>query len=141
MKIPTDRQILEVIFEHYRTAFAGYEENKDRSSKIYVPIDCQKIARILGTERDIVFGRLYYHLEHKHGYVQKDGSKDGSKVHFFTLKAGNDAKCVNFPLLVSVLADLQEQEKRFWVPTVASFLSLGVAIGSLIVAIAALKGP
>ena len=137
MKIPTDKEILEVIFEHYKATFAGYAISKDRSSKIYVPIDCKKIADSLGTEGDIVFGRLYYHLERKHGYAQPDGSK----VHFFSLKVGNDAKCVNFPLLVSVLAGLQEEGRRFWIANAASFLSLGVAIGSLVVAIAALKGP
>jgi len=134
MKIPTDRKILEAIFNHYKTCFERYEVSADRSSKIYVPIDCQKIADLLGTERDIVFGRLYYHLERKHGYTQQDGTK----VHFFVLKVGNDAKCVNFPLLVSVLAGLQEEGKRFWFTTAASFLSLGVAICSLVVAIAAL---
>ncbi|HCX81221.1 MAG: hypothetical protein A3E00_09430 [Curvibacter sp. RIFCSPHIGHO2_12_FULL_63_18] len=136
MKIPTDKEILETIFEHYKTSFADYEIREDRASKIYVPIDCQKIAGLLKTDRDIIFGRLYYHLERKHGYAQSDDSK----VHFFALKVGNDAKCVNFPLLVSVLAGLQEEGKRFWFATAASFLSLGVAIGSLVVAIAALKG-
>lgn len=136
MKLPTDKEILEVIFEYYKTTFASYGGKEDRLTKIYVPIDCQKIAGILGTEGDIVFGRLYYHLERKHGYAQQDGTK----VHFFSLKVGNDAKCVNFPLLASVLADLQEQAKRFWYATAASFLSLGVSIASLVVSVAALKG-
>lgn len=131
MKIPTDRKILEAIFHTYKDTFAEYEVNQDRSSKIYVPVDCKKIAKKLRTEPDIVFGRLYYHLEEKHGYQRPDGSK----VPFFTLKAGNDLKCVNFPLLVSVLAELQEHNKKFWIPTGISLLSLVVAVGSSVATI------
>lgn len=138
MKIPSDRKILEVIVKNYKATFAAYEADTTiRASKIYVPVDCAQIAKELKTEPDIVFGRLYYHLERKHGYVQSDGTK----VPFFTLKAGGDAKCVNFPLLVSVLADLQQDGKRFAISTAVAFLSLGVSIGSMLVALAALTTP
>jgi hypothetical protein len=138
MKIPSDRKILEVIFKRYKSTFADYEnDSTSRASKVYVPVNCAQIAEELKTEPDIVFGRLYYHLERKHGYVQADGTK----VPFFTLKVGNDAKCVNFPLLVSVLADLQQEGKRFAISTAVSFLSLGVSVASMLVALAALTAP
>ncbi|MBC7203727.1 MAG: hypothetical protein H5U29_09440 [Pusillimonas sp.] len=127
MKLPSDIQLLNCIFNKYKDTFLRFEIEKSRSSKIYVPIDCKAVADDLNTDPDIVFGRLYYHLEHKYGYEQSDGSK----VHLFTLKAGNDVKCVNFPLLSSVLAGLQEDRQRH-------FVAQGIALGALIVSVVSL---
>ena len=75
MKIPTDRQILDAIYNEYYSTFTEYSKKEaDRSAKIYVPIDCGKIARKLGVDGDIVFGRLYYHLEKKYGYKLANGA-------------------------------------------------------------------
>jgi len=52
---------------------------------------------------------LYYDLENRYGYTKDDGSK----VHFFSLGAGEDRHCVNLPLLASVLAGLRYENKRF----------------------------
>ncbi|RYH22722.1 MAG: hypothetical protein EON54_25135 [Alcaligenaceae bacterium] len=127
MKLPSDRRILECIFNRYKGEFESFDLEKTRSAKIYVPVDCKAVAATLRTNPDIVFGRLYYHLEKRYGYVQADGSK----VHFFALKVGGDAKCVNFPLLASVLAGLQEERTRHLVPQ-------GIAIAALIVSIASI---
>ncbi|NYT78083.1 hypothetical protein H0A71_13875 [Alcaligenaceae bacterium] len=127
MKLPSDIQILNCIFNKYKDTYSKYGIEQSRSSKIYVPIDCKSIANDLKTEPDIVFGRLYYHLERKYGYEKSDGSK----VHLFALKVGNDPKCVNFPLLASVLAGLQEENRRH-------FLSQGIALGALIVSVISL---
>lgn len=92
-----------------------------------VPVDIGAIAKHFGVDVDIVFGRLYYHLERKFGYAKSDGSK----VHFFTLRTGTDVECVNFPLMTSVLAGLHEEHrKHLW--------AIWIAIGSLIIAIASL---
>ena len=80
-----------------------------RESKPYVPIDCKRVAAKLKVDGDIVFGRLYYHLENKHGYKQPDGSS----VHFFAQAVGKDKKCVNFPMLASVLAGLESDHSKF----------------------------
>lgn len=67
-RVPTDLEILNVIYEQYYDEFSSYDKNSPtRSSKIYVPIDIGAIARRLH-DGDIVFGRLYYHLEKKYGY-------------------------------------------------------------------------
>lgn len=127
MKLPSDIQLLNCIFNKYKNTFSRFEIDKSRSSKIYVPIDCKEVANDLNTDPDIVFGRLYYHLEQKYGYEQSDGSK----VHLFALKVGNDSKCVNFPLLASVLAGLQEDSRRH-------FVAQGIALGALIVSVTSL---
>ena len=129
LKLPTDRAVIECIFEKYKETFASFEAEKNRSSKVYVPIDCKAIADELKTEGDIVFGRLYYHLEKKYGYEQPNGTK----VAFFTLGVGTDPKCVNFPLLASVLAGMREEQQRHLSATVIAVVALVVSVASLAV--------
>ncbi|MFW6114292.1 MAG: hypothetical protein ACOC7K_00970 [bacterium] len=120
-RIPTDLKILETIYERYFAEYCDYSED-ERSAKIYVPIDIDSLAHELQIEPDLLFGRLYYHLEHKYGYEHEDGTK----VPFFALRSGDDIHCVNFPYMSSVLADLQH---RFF----KSSLALSIAAGSLLV--------
>ena len=94
MKVPTDYQILNAIYDRYYKTFAGFSvDAPERAAKIYVPIAIRDIAAGLGVDGDIVFGRLYYHLEQKYGYK----NDDGSRVNFFALGIGDDRHCVNFP--------------------------------------------
>jgi len=131
MKLPSDRQILECIFDRYKGEFAKFDVQKGRGSKVYVPIDCRLIAKTLNTEHDLVFGRLYYHLEKKYGYERPDGVK----VHFFALKAGKDFRCVNFPLLASVLAGLKEEQGRHMLTQAIAGAALAVSLGSMVVSL------
>jgi len=123
MRNPSDFRILHAIYSRYSATFAAYsQELPNRETKILVPIDIAEIGRSLGVDPDIVFGRLYYHLDGKYRYKQPDGSF----VHFFTPQAGADRHCVNFPLLTSVLASIQEDRARhLWV--------LWLAIASLVI--------
>lgn len=131
--IPTDLKILDAIYELHHEDFVSFTSGeKKRGSKIYVPIDCKNIADKLKVDRDLVFGRLYYHLEKKYGYRRDDGSV----VHFFDSRVGNDVHCVNFPLMTSVLAGLRQERKNFWTSTAIavaalffSCLSLGSDLG------------
>jgi hypothetical protein len=126
MKAPTDIKVLKEIYKTYYNDFQKYTSLSEntRSSKIYVPVDCKLIAKKLKVDADIIFGRLYYHLEQKHGYTRADGSK----VAFFSKKVGGDDNCVNFPLLVSVLAGLQEESGKFklsiWLSSAAIVISV-----------------
>lgn len=132
MKIPTDKNILEAIFKRYGEEFQLYENNKEsRQTKVFVPIRCADIAEDLKTDKDIIFGRLYYHFERKFGYE----NDDGRVVHFFALQLGCEKHCVNFPLMTAVLAGLQEQQKKFLWPVYVSLLSLGLSIASLFASI------
>lgn len=81
-KLPTDLQILDAIYEMYFDEYASFTDDgpSKRLSKVYVPLDIEKVAAKLATEGDIVFGRLYYVMDRKYAY--KDDS-DGSLVPFF----------------------------------------------------------
>ena len=132
--LPTDLQILNTIYNQYYDKFISFSKNdSDRSSKILIPIDITLIAKKLKVDVDIIFGRLYYHLEKKYRYSCSD---DGSKVvAFFALKAGTDSNCINFPYMASVLANLREREKKYSIATKIAILSLCIAGLSLIVSI------
>lgn len=133
MKVPTDLQVLQAIYEEYHHEFSRFSRGSEnnRQTKIFVPINCQKIAQSLGVDGDIVFGRLYYHLEQKHGYKRSDGSN----VAFFTLQAGSDRHCVNFPLLASVLASLQDEDSRARHATMLAWVAIAVSTVSVIATI------
>ncbi|QJR79968.1 hypothetical protein CA267_003815 [Alteromonas pelagimontana] len=132
MRTPTDLDILEKIHDKYYGQFCAYENDESiRASKIYVPISCDDIAEELKVDGDIVFGRLYYHLEKKYGYRQSDGSN----VHFFAFKIGATHHCVNFPLLSSVLAGLQQEKRKFVLATTISVISLSISIISIGIAV------
>lgn len=128
---PTDREILRKIHKRYYDQFGAFKRDNpdaERETKIYVPIDCTTIAKDLDVDPDIVFGRLYYHLEKKYGYVQQEGSK----VHLFAFAVGKDRHAVHFPLLSAVLADLEQSWFRFTVPLIISALALVISIISLL---------
>lgn len=134
MRVPTDIAILEVIYSTYYDAFCKHgSETENRDSKVYVPVDLKAVAEKLSVDPDIIFGRLYYYLEEKYGYQRKDGSS----VCFFTLQAGKDRHCVNFPLLASVLASLQSEHSRFRLSLTISIISLVVSSLSLVLSGAA----
>lgn len=86
------------------------------------------IAKNLGVDPDIIFGRLYYHLDKKYGYTQTDGSQ----VHLFAFTVGKDRHAVNFPLLSAVLAELEQTWIRFTMPLIISLFALLVSVISLI---------
>lgn len=127
MKPPSDIKILSAIYKLYDEEFKNYTQEPDvqngRVSKIYVPIDCKMIAKELSVDSDIVFGRLYYHLEQKYGY-----KRDDDRVAFFSLGVGSDRHCVNFPLLASVLAGLQEEVSKFKWATALSIIAVLISI-------------
>lgn len=129
MKPPSDLKVLRSIYKTYYREFEAFKLGavNNRKSKVYVPIDCKLIAGKLKTDGDIVFGRLYYHMQPKYGYT----NSDGSKIAFFSMVVGPDNKCVNFPLLSSVLAGLEEENSKFKWATVLSTLALVVSVAAL----------
>ena len=125
---PTDLKILDAIYDRYYDVFSNYEKDpSSRSSKIYVPIDIALVAKDLRMDGDIIFGRLYYHLEDRYGYAHEDGSR----VHFFAMQLGGDRHCVNFPYVASVLANLRDEDRKF-------NIAISVAIASLFVSVIAI---
>jgi hypothetical protein len=130
-KTITDRKILRLIYDRYYQNFSAFNKtsNKNRETKIYVPIDCVKIAKELNVDTDIIFGRLYYHLNKKYGYTQEDNSK----VLLFSPVIGKDRNAVHFPLLSAVLAELEESQLRlFTMPVILSILALIISLLSIL---------
>ncbi|WP_439858205.1 hypothetical protein [Pseudomonas syringae] len=129
MKLPSDRMILEHIYKLYYEEFHNHSREVDsgRRSKIYVPIDCKVIAKRFDVDADLIFGRLYYHLEKRHGYT----NENGSKVPFFS-RINGEGFSVNFPLMSSILAGLQEDADKFrtvtWISTCALTVSITTAV-------------
>lgn len=129
---PTDIRILEEIYRRYYGQFAEFsKDSPDRNSKIYIPIDIASLANHFQIDGDILFGRLYYYLERKYGFEQSDGTK----VPFFSLRTGQEKHVVHFPLLASVLAELQGQRKKH---LIAIWLSIAAIVISLFSAAVAL---
>ena len=130
--IPTDETLLTKIYERNLKAFSDWsEENKTRNAKIWVPIDIDALGKKFRCDPDLIFGRLYYHMNAKYGST--NGS--GQEVNFFNMRLGNDRHVVNFPLLSSVLADLQDNRKRFIISTRLAALSLVVSAISIGIAV------
>ncbi len=130
--IPTDETLLAEIYKRYLRAFSEWsEENKTRVTKIWVPIDIDVLGKKFRCDPDLIFGRLYYHMNEKYG--SKTG--DGQEVNFFNMRLANDRHVVNFPLLTSVLADLQDNRKRFIISTRLAALSLVVSAISIGIAV------
>jgi len=130
--IPTDLEILETIYDHYYDSYAAFSKNPtDRRSKIYVPIDVDLVASKLNVDADIVFGRLYYHLQEQYGYERSSGVK----VYFFALSIGEDRHCVHFPYLASILANLRDDRQRYVSATTISIISLVLALVSLMISL------
>lgn len=125
---PTDRVILKKIYNKYYETFKDYqEESKSRSSRIYVPIDIENIAKELSIDSHLIFGRLYYHMDKKYGYTQSDGSK----VHLFTPKAGSDSNAVNFPLIGAIVADMEDAHRKSRLSIIFSVVALAISLISL----------
>lgn len=127
--LPTSRKILKTIYQKYYLQFCSYDKNNpQRSAKIYVPIDIKAIADDLNVDPDIIFGRLYYHLDNKYRYTQSDGSQ----VYLFSLKVGDDKHAVNFPMLSAILSEFHEKWVRFTIPLFISALALLISLSALL---------
>lgn len=124
-KLPTDLKVLKCIYAMYAETFRDFKrEDPTRSPKIYIPIDVTKIAVSLSTDPHVLFGRLYYHLDHKYSYKQDDGGL----VHLFAFKVGDDLHCINYPYLAAVLSEQDNEHQRnlwaLWLSSAALLLSV-----------------
>ncbi|MEL7107694.1 MAG: hypothetical protein AAGJ68_13300 [Pseudomonadota bacterium] len=130
--IPTDEHLLAMIYKNNLKAFSDWsEDNKTRVAKIWVPIDIDAMAKKYRCDPDLIFGRLYYHMNEKYG----SSTGDGQDVNFFNMRLANDRHVVNFPLLTSVLANLQDERKRFIISTRLAALSLVISAISIGIAV------
>ena len=99
----TDLKLLKTIQREYKDAYLNRGEQKER---FYIPIDCKHIAEKMNVDSELVFQRLYTHLEKRYGYK----NEDDSRVHFFGLNVGDKIHCINYPYLCAILADLKDEK-------------------------------
>lgn len=129
--IPTERDVLRCIYDMYETSFPI-----DGSSvgKVMVAIDIEAVAKKLGCDKHILFGYLYYHLDHKYRY----STGENSYVHLFAPKAGELRHAINLPYLAAILAGQDQEHSKFiWslgISLVALALSVGAIVAQLITA-------
>jgi hypothetical protein len=123
---PTDFELLRAIYERHDNDFEA--NSASRETRVYQPIDVPALAKSLNANEDMIFGRLYHDLDQKYGERREPGKPRKS---FFTPVAGTQVNCVNWPLMVGVLARLWEERRR-------NFLTLGLAVSSGVISVAAL---
>lgn len=121
-KIPTDYQLLKYMYDEYCETFESFKksENTDRKYKLLIPIDTKKIADHFGVDKEIIFTRLYIHLNRKYGFEESNGSK----VLVFIRDSSAGRNVINFPFMSSILAELQLEEKRHKNPLIISIIAL-----------------
>lgn len=132
-RLPTDLEIFECIYADYAGAFRNFsKEAPTRSSMVYVPIDLPAIATKLRTDVHELFGRLYYHLDHKHRYK----NDNESVCHLFAFSVGTDRHCINYPYLAAILSEHRlEDSRRKWslrISAIALVVSLATLLSRLI---------
>jgi hypothetical protein len=131
-KLPTDREILNVIFDMYFDDYVRFDTDPTcRTTKNALPIDVKKVAAKLNAEANLVFTRLYYHLNNKFSYK----NDRGVSVTLFLLRLGEtETNSINFAYMTSVLADLRHEHRMAWfnlwmaaVSAIGALLSVGLA--------------
>ncbi len=104
-KLPTERQILKCILDLYESNYPG-EAPKENDP--YMPIDVKEVATRLKCKPELLFGYLYYYLDHKYRY-QNDS---GVWTNLFSIKVGEKRHCVNYPYLAGILASNEVEHRR-----------------------------
>ena len=129
-QLPTDRDIIRCIYEMYESAYPGAASGQVRGENDpYLPVDLNAVAHRLNCKPEILFGRLYYHLDAKHRYKQDNGAS----VHLFHLNIQGKGNTVHFPYLASILASHdQEYRKQFW-SIAFSVLAIVLSVAALVV--------
>jgi len=129
-KLPTDRKILRCIFDAYKSDYPGPKDASGRGANDpYMLVDIAKIANRLHCAPELLFGRLYYHLDAKYRYQQDDGSH----VDLFFLNFQDKGPAVRFPLLASILAGFEEEHRKLFWSMIFSVTALILSLISLTV--------
>ena len=132
-RLPTDRYLLQCIFDVYAADFPGPKDAGGTGlNDPFVPIDIHAIAKRVDMSPELVFGRLYFHLDHKYRYKHESGAI----TSLFQLQVGDKRHAVQFPYLASILAEKNQEFRRFAFSLGLSAVALGVSISSLIVSLA-----
>jgi hypothetical protein len=128
MKFPSEREVLRCVAEMYESAYPG---SRPGENDPYLPIDVTAVAGKLGCKPQLLFGYLYYYLDHKHRYE----TGPHTWTHLFAVKIGDRRHCVNYPYLAGILAahDVEHTRSQWaiWLSVVALVLSLAAIIAQV----------
>jgi hypothetical protein len=129
-QIPSDLKLLKQIYKDYYKTFISFPSNFPQiKNKYFIPIDFQRISKELNIDPDIIVGRLF-NLDSKYGFKYNDASR----INLFIINKTEsiDANTINFPLVTTILADLIDKERKYWVPILISIFSLVLSVFSLL---------
>lgn len=104
-KLPTEREILKVISHLYKADYPGRSPGENDP---YLKIDIKIVAEKIKCKPELLFGYLYYYLDHKHRY----SVGENNWTQLFALKVGEKLHCVNYPYLIGILAAHEVEHKR-----------------------------
>ncbi len=121
----TDLKLLKTIQREYKDAYLNRGEQKER---FYIPIDCKHIAEKMNVDSELVFQRLYTHLEKRYGYK----NEDDSRVLFFGLNVGDKKHCINYPYLCAVLANMKDEKRELRITQALAIISIVISIFALL---------
>jgi len=124
-RIPTEREVLRCIYDTYEPSFPGEGAS---INKVMVAIDIEALAAKLGCDKHVLFGYLYYHLDHKYRYE----SGENAKVHLFAPRAGELRHAINLPYLAAILAGQDQEHSKFVWSLGVSLVALALSIGAII---------
>ncbi len=129
----TDRYLLQCIYDMYLPDYPGPKDERGAGiNDPYVPINIRAVAERVGMSPELVFGRLYFHLDHKYRYKHESGAT----TSLFQLQVGGKKHAVQFPYLAAVLAEKNQEFRRYALTLALSATALGVSLVSLAVSIA-----
>jgi hypothetical protein len=132
-RLPTDREILRAIYDRYYSDYMSFDKASPlRTAKNYVPLDIPEIAASLGVDGEVVFARLYYHFRPKFTLVDGKTRTPFFAKQLFDSTDPKDRHVVNFPMLTSVLADLDYEYRKTRLPLRVSMFSAGISVAALV---------
>jgi hypothetical protein len=123
--IPTEREVLRCIYDMYESSFPVDGVN---GGKVMVAIDIEAVAKKLDCDKHILFGYLYYHLDHKYQY----STGDSSSAHLFAPQAGELRHAINLPYLAAILAGQDQEHSKFIWSLGVSLVALALAVGAIV---------
>lgn len=126
-RIPTEREVLRCIYDMYESDYCA-EANPASSQQVAFPIDFDAVSERLGCNKYLLFGYLYYHLDHKYRYP----SGESGYVYLFSPKVGDLRHAVNFPYLAAILASLDQEHSKFAWSLGVSLVALALSVGAII---------
>jgi hypothetical protein len=123
--IPTERKLLRCIYDMYAGSFPIEGSSV---GKVMVAIDIEAVAKKLACDKHILFGYLYYHVDHKY----RHSSGENSSIHLFAPKAGELRHAINLPYLAAILAGQDQEHSKFIWSLGVSLVALALSVGAII---------